>query len=79
MKCLKQYKIRFSRFDDYYEFNGKYYLQILISMENTNNSFDAYTQMRYLDPEEGTFLSFTKQISRLVPNHFSYNEQVINL
>ena len=74
-----QYKIRFSRFDDYYEFNGKYYLQILISMENINNSSDAYTQMRYLDPEKGTFLPFTKQISRLTPNQFDYNEQVIDL
>lgn len=73
------YSMNFERIDDYFEYQGKYYLKILIALTNKNNSFDSYAQMRYLNSDTGEFLPFTHEITRITPNQYAYNQETINL
>ena len=78
----KDYKIAFMGFTDFYEYNGKKYLGLNIALFNKGEftrDVCGYGQVRYLNPETGEFLPFTKSISFFVPNHHGYNEFVINL
>lgn len=73
------YVMKYERFDDYFEFNGKHYLSVLLGKYNENENFDAYLQMRYLDCETGEFLPFTKKIIQRIPNPHSYTENRVEL
>ena len=73
------YVMEYERFDDYFEYNGKYYLSVLVGKFNENENFDAYLQMRYLDCDTGEFLPFTKKIVQRIPSPYDYYENVINI
>lgn len=52
----------FERFDHYFEYNGKKYLTVKISLYENESCFFGISQLRYLDVETGDFLPFTKTI-----------------
>jgi hypothetical protein len=73
------YVMKYERFDDYFQYNGKHYLSVLLGKYNENENFDAYLQMRYLDCDTGEFLPFTKKIIQRIPNPHSYTENRVEL
>lgn len=75
----QEYKIGFTGFNDYFEYQGKHYVQVKVVLSRKNEPFDAFIQMRYLDPDTGEFLPFTKEISRMTPNQYAYNETIVSL
>ena len=74
-----KFKMKFERFDDYFEFEGKHYLTVKVGKYAVNNEQDGFMQMRYLNCETGSFLPFTKTISRYIKNQYSYNEETIKI
>jgi uncharacterized protein YydD (DUF2326 family) len=75
----KNFILVFSRFDDYFEYEGKTYLTILLKKYHKNHSDDSYQQFVYLDIDTGDFLPFTKELIRTIPNQYSYNTETISL
>ncbi|MGB0868732.1 MAG: hypothetical protein ACPGSD_03980 [Flavobacteriales bacterium] len=78
---IEEFKCEVERFDGFFYYQGKQYLSVKILQVNDNgrNGLYGFSQMRYLNPETGEFLPFTKSISFFEPNHHGYNEFVINL
>ncbi|MEE4247675.1 MAG: hypothetical protein V2I33_19910 [Kangiellaceae bacterium] len=75
----KNFILVFSRFDDYFEYEGKTYLTVLLDKYHKNHSDYSYQQFVYLDIDTGDFLPFTKELIRTIPNQYSYSTETVKL
>jgi hypothetical protein len=64
-----QYPVHFFYISGYFEYQGKQYINIIFG-KKINGDNETLTESRYLDPDTGTFLPFTRYICYSYPNQW---------
>jgi hypothetical protein len=61
--------MHFLSFEDYFFYEGIFYLAVHVAKYGTCNAQDCFLQSRYINPETGEFLPFTKKYANTPQTH----------